>query len=554
MASLLSLSNLPGFNRTTAFRRRTSRVLPQYMVPEYHPLWPIVSISLFLIGVVLAMYTGLFVAVGGTAALKFVGFPIGIFAVLVIWLLPDVEKTAKPPFYKLLSAYLILMLWPNYIAVVLPGLPWLTPPRIALAVMLAVMLIHFPQSRDTRQQVLDLLTWDRPAFRMYFTYLCIGALLVPFSRNPTTSLTFLLLQEVLALAPMVLAACVFAMRPETVGRVMQIFLLTGTATMIIAVVENQMQLPPWANYIPSFMRIDPETLERVLSPQARFTDGRYRIRSIFMVVLYYTQYLSVLMPLFVYAIWRAKGRARFLAWLLIPLILHTVWFANARTAFIGLFVSVLGLIGLVLIRSIFFRRTGDPFKTNILVAALLFLFIILAGALASSHRLQMMTFGGQQHTASNESRDRQWANTREHLKSNPIGVGPGNSLWYVGVANFKSPIPVIDSLWINFLTDYGIVGFLAYFGFFLRVGWIGVRTFLRAEDEEEERAGVLGLALWSYVIVDYVISQTDSGYIALIYSVAILSLARQQQARLAGGQVLPAPADMPVPATALAIR
>lgn len=549
-----ALSRLPGLYRTTAFRRRTGRVLPQYQMPEYHPLWPIVSISLFLLGVILAMYTGLFVAIGGTAALKFVGFPIGIFIVLVMWLLPDVNRPERPPFYKLLAAYLVLMLWPNYVAVVLPGLPWLTPPRVMLAIMLLVMMVHFPQNGDTRRQLLDLLTWDRIAFRMYCTYLCIGLLLVPFSREPTTSLTFFLLQEVLAIAPMLLAACVFAVRPDMIGRVFQIIVLTAIATMLIAVLENRMQMPPWANYIPGFMRIDPALLERVLSPQARFTDGRYRIRSIFMVVLYYTQYLSLVMPLVVYAIWRAKGRLKPLAWLLIPLILHTVWFANARTAVIGLLGALFGIMGLVTIRNMFFRKRGDPFKANILVVALMFVIILLGGAIASSHRLQMITFGSQAHTASNESRDRQWANTFEHLKTNPVGVGPGNSLWYVGVPNFKSPIPVIDSLWINFLTDYGIIGFICYFGCFVRVGWIGIRTFLRAETEEEERAGIMGISLLNYVVVDYVISQTDSGYIALVYVVGILALARQQQERLAGGRALPAPAVVPAAGTALAVR
>jgi hypothetical protein len=554
MAGTLSLSNLPGFNRTTAFRRRTSRVLPQYMVPEYHPLWPIVSISLFLMGVVLAMYTGLFVAVGGTAALKFVGFPVGIFMVLVIWLLPDVNKPDKPPFYKLLSAYIVLMLWPNYVAVVLPGLPWLTPPRIALAIMLAVMLVHFPQNGDTRRQVLDLLQWDRLSFRMYATYLCIGLLLVPFSRGPTTSLTFLLLQEVLALAPMLLAACVFATRPGMVGRTFNIVTLVGAATMVIAVVENQFQFPPWANYIPSFMRIDPETLEIVLSPQARSTDGRYRIRSIFMVVLYYTQYLNLLLPLFIYAIWRSKGRSAIAAWLLVPLILHTIWFVNARSAFIGLFTSSFGILAMVLARNMFFRKSGDPFKRNLLIVGLMIAFVLLAGALAGSHRLQMYTFGGGQHAASDDSRDLQWSNTWSHLKSNPVGVGPGNSLWYVGVPNFRTDYPVIDSLWINFLVDYGIIGFLAYFGFFVRLGWIGIRTFLNADGEEEEFAGILAISLLNYVLVAYVISQTDSGYIALMFAVGIVTLARQQQARLAGERSLPAPADTPAPATALAVR
>jgi hypothetical protein len=227
---------------------------------------------------------------------------------------------------------------------------------------------------------------------------------------------------------------------------------------------------------------------------------------------------------------------------------------NARTAFIGLFASSLGIIALVLARNMFFQKSGDPFRRNLLVVGLMVAFVLLAGALAGSHRLQMYTFGGGQHAASDDSRDRQWTNTWEHLKKNPVGVGPGNSIWYVGVANFRTDYPVIDSLWINLFVDEGIVGFLVFFGFYLRVGWIGIRTFLRADREEEELAGILGLGLVNYVTVAYVISNTDSAYITMIFAVGILALARQQQERLSGGRALAAPAAMPAIGTALAVR
>lgn len=555
MASTFDSTLLPGSARRTLFRRRARRILPQYYTPEYHALWPVVKIALFLTGVLLAMFTGLFVAVGGTLALKFVGFPIGIFTVLILWLLPDVDRPDKPPFMKLLTIYLALMaLWPSYIAIVLPGLPWLTPPRIMLAVMLVMMLAHFPQDATSRRKVADLLTWDRWAFRLYVGYICIAIAVLPLARDPLGSFTYGLLQETLALAPMVMAAWLFA-TVGNVDRVLNVILLGGIASMLIAVLENIMQVPPWVGYVPSFMQIDPVAIEIIYSPQARVGDSRYRIRSVFPVVLYYTQYLNLLLPLFIYKVWRAKGRARVLAWALVPLILHTVWFANARTAFIPLFSSLFGLAGLVLIRTSFFRTRGDSLPGGIMVVLLLVCMGLMGGALATSHRLQMYTFGGAQHAASNDSREKQWENAWSQLAKNPIGVGVGNSPDVVGISNTKTTRPVVDSLWINQLVDIGVLGFVCYFGFYFRLVWIGVQTFLRADGEEEEMAGVLALGVLNFVISAYVISHTDNNYILMVFAIATLALARRQQHRLGGSrepQALAGPAF--ARGTALATR
>lgn len=554
MASAFDPELLPPLARRTAFLRRARRVQPDYFTPEYHPLWPLAAITLFLIGVGLAIYTGLLVSVGGTLALKFVGFPIGIFAVLILWLLPDVDRPEQPPYLKLITAYFILMLWPNYIAIVLPGLPWITPPRVMLAVLLIVMLVHLPQSGIARRDVLGLLKWDRPAFLMYMGYLSLVVLTVPVSRDPASTLTYALLQETLALAPMVVAAILFSSDPKSVPQVIRVMTFAAVATMVIGVVEIAMQMPPWLDFIPPFMTIDPEVVGVVYSPQARVGDWRYRMRSTFQVVLYYTQYLNLVVPLVLYAAWRAKGRWRFMAWLLVPLVLHTVWFTNARTSFIAMFLSVFGILGMVLLRLAFFRNKGDPMPRNLMAVFAVLAIIGLGGAIASSHRLQMYTIGGSQHAASNATRDVQWSTTWEHLKKNQFGVGLGNSLKYVG--NVKpGGTRVIDSLWINQLVDVGILGFLFYFGFYLRIAWVGMWTFLRAESEDEELAGIMGLGVFNYVVACYVVSNTDNSYVAMVLSVGVLALARMQQRRRTGEEVVALPATpMPVGGGALVLR
>lgn len=553
MATAFDPALLPPSAQRTVWRARAKRVLPQYFRSEYHPLWPLAKIAFFLTGVVLAMFTGLFVALGGTLALKFVGFPIGIFIVLIIWLLPDVDRPANPPFWKLFTAYLTLaVVWPAYIAVVIPGLPWLTPPRIVFALLILVMMAHLPQYAQSRARVWNLLSYDPMAVRLYMGYLAIAYLLVPFSRSPFETLSFTSLQEAFNLVPVVAAAWVLH-EPERVARVWRLVLLAGIFVLLLAVLENWMQMPPWANHIPSFMQIDPNILELFLSPQARAGDWRYRVRSVFPVVLYYTQYLNLLIPPFLYACLRMRGKAMLLVPPLMLLLLHSVWFANARTAFIPFFLSSFIIAAMIIVRELFFRGRRDTFKTSMLVGGVLLAALLLGATLASSHRLKMYTFGGGQHTASNDTRDQQWDNAWRQLKKNPIGVGIGNSSALVGTFSAKTPLPVVDSLWINVLCDVGFLGFACFFGFFLRSAWIGAKTFMRSDGELEDMAGIMAISLLNYVITAYVISHTRLNYLAIVMAVCIFTLARRQQERL-GLAAQPEQPALPAAGTALATR
>ena len=53
--------------------------------------------------------------------------PFLIFALLVLWLLPDTGDAPERTLKRLLLAFTaVTFLWPNYLAIVLPGLPWLS--------------------------------------------------------------------------------------------------------------------------------------------------------------------------------------------------------------------------------------------------------------------------------------------------------------------------------------------------------------------------------------------------------------------------------------------
>jgi hypothetical protein len=539
------------FSTRAARDRKSARIMPQYNSLHHRSWWKFASIAFVALALFLTMYTGFLVAIGGTLAFRFVGFPILVMAGISLWLLPDVDKADNAPFFKLLIIYMFLMVaWPSYVAIAIPGLPWVTPPRLVLGVLLIGMLTHFPQIAEARRKVVDLLTYDPLAFKLYGLFLLMEVIVLPLSPTPVDAFSYEVMQGVLDTSAMVAAAWCFA-DIKTVPRLMRVLVLAGILSMLVTILENWLQRPPWFGYIPSFMRVDPTLLETYLSPQARIGDGRYRVRATFGIVLYYSQYLGLILPPLLFEMWKAKGWKRVLSILLIPLILQTVWFINARTASIALLVSLFGFGGLVLLRQLFFRPRGDSLKSGIMVSLVLLALAALIGAIASSHRLQMYTIGGQQHAGSNAVRDQQWDGAWKAVRKNPIGVGMGIQLPDVGIVS-SSGIAIVDSYYINLLVGVGPLGFIGFMGCVARIAWLGMMVFLRAKNDLEEWGGVLAISLVNFIISAYVISFADNNYLVFTLAVAILALHRLQTERLAAER--PDQPALPSPSTALVRR
>src|SRR3546814_19920121 len=69
--------------------------------------------------------------------------PVIALGLLVIWALPETDWAPTKTLAWLLIAFLIaLPLWPNYLAIALPGMPWITLLRIIGAPMILLLLIE----------------------------------------------------------------------------------------------------------------------------------------------------------------------------------------------------------------------------------------------------------------------------------------------------------------------------------------------------------------------------------------------------------------------------
>lgn len=530
--------------------RRNNRILPQYTALEHHRWWPAIRVLIVMSLIGLALFTGLLLTVGGTQGLSIIAVPIAIMAGLVVWLLPDIDRPANPPYQKLLTAFLIMLVaWPNYLAIALPGLPWITPPRLVLGVLIATLVMDLAQHASSRQRIGEILFHDPLTTRLYGTYLALVVIWIGFAPSPVDTLRYSVFQQILDLLPMIVV--LWLLRDINHVRTITLILVIGCIiTMLVTIPENLLQQPPWLGYIPSWLAIDADMLQVYLSPQARVGDGRYRVRGTFGVVLFYAQYVGIIMPVLLYYMWKMPARLKWVSGLLLILLLQTVWFANARTASLSLIVSIAGMAALILFRQAFFRRQEDPFKSLFIIVMLVASMAVMAVAIANSHRAQMYTIGGDQHAASNLARDRQWANTWNHLAGHPWGVGAGNSPDYVGIPSSTGMI--VDSLYINLMVDLSPIGLVAFMGCLLRLAWLGGITFMRSRDELDELAGPMTVALLLFVVTSYVVSTTDINYILFIFGGCILALHQRQERELRNAALSPSRAGLESASMALA--
>ena len=241
------------FSTRAAMDRKSARILPQYNSLHHRTWWKFASIAFVALALFLTIYTGFLVAIGGTLAFRFVGFPILVIAGISLWLLPDVDKADNPPFYKLLATYMVLMVaWPTYVAIAIPGLPWVTPSRVVLGVLLITMLTHFPQIADARRKVVDLLGYDPLAFRLYGLFLLMQVVVLPLAPSPIDVFSYEMMQGILDSSAMVAAAWCFS-DVKRIPRLMRIVVLTGIFTMLVTILENWMQAA-MAGLCPKFLQ------------------------------------------------------------------------------------------------------------------------------------------------------------------------------------------------------------------------------------------------------------------------------------------------------------
>ena len=483
-------------------------------------------LTILAIKLLLAAGYGALVVMLPPTSMFLLGVPIAVMLVLVLWLMPDRGVFPYRSIERLfLPLIFMTVLWPAYIAVDLPGLPWVTPSRMLLFAILFLLVYSVATSSALRGHLMTVARSSRPVWIALLLWEFMQIITIPLSANPGLSANKLVNNQI-NLVGFFFLGCLLFTRAGWATKAVGSLVVIAVLASIDGMIELRLGYPPWANSIPSFMRIDDATLANVLGSQARFGDGLYRVRGPFSTSLSYAEYLSLCMP-FVFH-WLVTGRSVILrvamgvAGLMIT---FAILISQSRLGIVGEFVALLGYVLLWGIRKWSQDKTsviGPMFVLGFPAAAALLVLVIL-----SSNTLSTRFLGGGAQAASNASRAEQRRMAVPKVLTNPIGHGLGTS---GNVLGFVSPngMVTVDSYAITTVLDLGIVGLFSFFGLFIASTIQASRMFFSVEDREIELIGPVGISLAVFAIIKLVLSQENNHNIAfLLLGMAVALRARQ---------------------------
>lgn len=426
---------------------------------------------------------------------------------LVIWALPDTNTPNLKVMERFFWAALIgLLIWPNYLAFAYPGLPWITLIRAITVPMALVFLINLSIGRDFRGQMRDILVCNKDIVCLLLIFWLFMLLTIPVSAKPFGSMNRVISHMMECAIIFFIAAWLFT-QPERVGRWIRTICILVIILCVVAVFEYRESRVLWANHIPSFLKIEDESVQRTLAGSARFATGKYRVISIFGTSLNFAELLGMSTALFIHQMLAAR---RFLAKLLIllflPFLFWVIIATDSRLGVIGFFASILGYAFLWAVRR-WSQIKQDLIGPAITLAypAILALFMM---ATLFWQRLNRMVWGGGPQQASNESRQQQWDMMWPKLGSWPFGRGMATSGDTLGFAN-GAGVVTVDSYYITILLEFGVFGFIGFFGAMLVGSYQAGKVAINSRLDTGRDMIPLSIMLATFVVIKGVLSQDD---------------------------------------------
>lgn len=431
------------------------------------------------------LFWGLVWSFIGTALLLVLMTPILILAVLVIWALPDLDKAPTPILERLFFIYLLVeILWPNYISFAIPhsGIPWISLARLAYAPMALIFLICLAVSQEFRSRLWAVLRADRIIFWLICAFMFIMSYSVLLSDRMFYSMDKWVDNEI-TLGCMFFVACYVFSQPGRVVRWAQILWACAVITGLIGVWEWRLQHVPWYGHLPDFLQMDPD-MAKVIAPT--FRAAAYRVRSTFQDALGLGEYMSLTVPfLLCFGFGPFSRRTRYGALATVLFVCGIVVMSGARSGMMGVLLDF-ALFGLFL-GIMRWRRDRE----SLLGPALVLGYPILAAcALAASFligRIRVTLWESGASAGSDLGRNAQNVAAMPKIISHPWGYGMGRA---ADVLGFYTPggLLTIDSYYLSTVLDFGVIGFLVFYGVVLYSAFASGRHALFDDSGDPETA------------------------------------------------------------------
>lgn len=533
------------FNWFAKMRRDTAAKKPSAPEPLISPYRrnskrPIIHALAYIALALACVFYGVSFGMNAPRLMVMFALPIALIVVLSIWALPSGDYAPTSAIRWLFFAFFAsLILWPNYLAIALPGLPWITLIRLTGVPLALTLLVCVSVSKQFREDLGAVLAADPWVVRLLLGFVAIEAATLVFSKSPGTSVNRFFVSQLNWTAIFFASVYVFR-RPGSVEVWARIFLCVGAVLCVIGILEAREGAVLWAKHIPSFLKID-ESVMKYLAPNARaFGNVLHRVQATSSTALGLAEYLGLTMPIALHFV--LAGRSvweRGLSIVYIPLAIWVIILTDSR---LGMVASLLSPALYLLFWGV---RRWQTRKADVIAPAVVLsypaFFSLFIAATFFVGRLRASVWGGGAEQASTDSRKIQWATGMPKVWHAPWGHGQGRAGAVLGYYAADGTL-TIDSYMLGLLLDFGIIGFVLYVAFFLRAAWTGGSHAFRSHSADTEilLAMPLAISLLDFIVIKAVLSQEDNHPIAYMMAAGCLALAYRSRLLNASGTPTPA--------------
>ena len=469
----------------------------------------------FLYGAVFALF--------GQSVLIVIAIPLVVLTLLVIWALPDVSNAPLGFLYCLFYVSVITeYVWPNYLAISLPGLPWITVGRLVGYPLFLLALTCLSISNHFRKTVLGAAKTSPWLTALVGAFLLVQVLSVIISTNKIISLNKIAV--IIVDFPRLLIALYIFSRPGQIRRFFYTLWAAAIFVGLLGIWQYKLHHVPWAGHIPSFLRINDPAVQEALNGTGRAYTNDYRINSTFVTSLGLSEFMALLFPFVIFALVN-KGPivVKFAALASLPLMIFVVLLTGSRLGVVGCLLSICLYPAFIGLR----RWLGD--KSSLLAPAVSLAYpVLFAAAVCSTFfigRLKAHVWGGAAQKASSDARTDQIHMGIPMIIHNPLGYGIGRGADTLGYAPYG--FLTIDSYYLLVALEYGVIGLTIFCGMIAlgiaKAGRLAVEPAYR--DSEQGLTVPICVALISFFIIKSVFAQPDNVWLMYFMLMALAALA-----------------------------
>jgi len=482
--------------------------------------WTILIVGAFLYGAIFTFFPPAFIPP--------LLVPLLALTAVVIWALPTRERVPTGFLRWLFMGVLVsIVAWPVYLAIALPGLPWITMTRVFIIPLTVAFLVCLSLSREMRNEMKEVLSANRLPVRLLLLFVLLQFLSIFFSGNPFDSFEKFLIDQIYWTA-MFFVACYLFRDQRMLIAWSWLLIALAAFTCAIGIWEWRLGHVPWVGHIPSFLQISDDSVLRALAGSTRGGAIAHRVQSTFAVSLGFGEYLALTTPLAIHFAIEGKNMwLRAVAALMLPVIFFTMMISGARIGSVGFVLAVILYTGSWAIE----RWSTD--RRSILGPAMTLGYPVIAGLMLAmtfvSGRLRQIVWGGSNTEGSNQARIDQFHMGWPKVLEWPLGQGVGQgaiALGYTGDSGFLT----IDTYPLRLALEYGLLGLVVFYAFFITGAVRGFPIGFRARDPQLKMLLPLSIALAVFLFGKTVYAQESNHPIPFMMMGGVCALIARSRA------------------------